>query len=299
MLITKPGKVTERITLLGRLESCVYIVDGGTESVLIGGSMAYVVPDIVQQIADFGIDEEKINRLVIQHSHFDHCGAIPYLKKRWPGATVTASARAKDILSDPKVSQSIAVMNQQAIARAGLENKADELGLGYGGIVVEETVGGGDRISCGDLTMEVIDVPGHSSCSIALYIPSEKALFTSDAAGVRYKESYLAAGNSNYDFFQKSLEKMALYDVDVLLGEHYGAFTGENARSFLPLAIEAAKRTRTQLEESYRRTQDIKKSTEEMTDVLLKDTPPGFMPREVMALIAGQMVKYIAKTIDK
>ena len=94
MVITKPGKVTERITLLGRLESCVYIVDGGTESVLIGVSMTYVVPDILQQIAEFGIDEAKINRLVILHSHFDHCGAIPHLMKRWPWATVTASARA-------------------------------------------------------------------------------------------------------------------------------------------------------------------------------------------------------------
>ena len=121
MVITDPGKVTDRITLLGRVENCVYTVDGGDEGILIGGAMAYVAPDLLQQIDRFGIDERKIRRMVILHAHFDHCGLIPYLKKRWPWATVTASARAKEILSNPKISESMAGSNQAAIETAGLE----------------------------------------------------------------------------------------------------------------------------------------------------------------------------------
>ena len=36
MIIFTPGKISEKITLLGRLESCVYIVDGGEERVRLG-----------------------------------------------------------------------------------------------------------------------------------------------------------------------------------------------------------------------------------------------------------------------
>ena len=93
-MITEPGKITERITFLGRFDSCVYVVDGGDESALIGGGLSCLVPDILGQLKAFDIEEEKIKKLLILHAHFDHCGIIPYFKKRWPWAKIIASARA-------------------------------------------------------------------------------------------------------------------------------------------------------------------------------------------------------------
>ncbi len=127
----------------------------------------------------------------------------------------------------------------------------------------------------------------------------EKALFGSDAAGVQYKGSYMAAGNSNFDLYEQSLQKMAGYDVEIELAEHYGVSTGEDARTFLSKSIEAAKKTRAFMEESYRRTRDVEKSTEELTDYVVKSNPEDFLPREVHAIVAGQMMRYIAKTIEK
>jgi hypothetical protein len=51
------------------------------------------------------------------------------------------------------------------------------------------------------------------------------------------------------------------------------------------------------LEESYRRTRDIDKSAEEITDILVKETPAPFIPREVRATVVGQMLKFIASKI--
>ena len=93
MIIDKPGKVTDRIFLLGRKESCVYILKGKEEYALLGGGTAYIVPEVVEQLKEFAIAEHKIKRIVILHSHFDHCGIVPFFKKRWPWAKVTASSR--------------------------------------------------------------------------------------------------------------------------------------------------------------------------------------------------------------
>jgi glyoxylase-like metal-dependent hydrolase (beta-lactamase superfamily II) len=298
MVISEPGKVTERVTLLGSLESCVYIVDGGKESMLLGGGLSYIVPGLLRQMKGFSIDEKKITKIIILHAHFDHCGTIPFLKARWPWATVAASARARELLSDPRVSQGIAAMNWAAVERAGLEDQARELGFHFTGIEVEESVGEGDVISCGDLTLEVMEVPGHSTCSIALYMPREKILFASDAAGIKYKDFFLAAGNSNFDQYQESLERMARCDVEAVLGEHYGGVTGEEARTFLPLSIDAAKRTRSLIEESYRRTGDVEKSAEEITGIIREEAPDYFLDPEIVALVARQMVRYIAKTME-
>jgi glyoxylase-like metal-dependent hydrolase (beta-lactamase superfamily II) len=297
MMITEPGRVTQRITFLGRSESCIYLVDGGSESLWVEGGMAYVAPDILRQIDAFGIDERKIKRLVILHAHFDHCGLIPFFKRRWPWATVSASARAKELLSDPEITQRIADLNRAATARAGLEKKARQLGFEFTRIEVEETLGEADVISCGDFRAEVIEVPGHSSCSIAVYIPEERALFVSDAMGVRYKDFFLPAGNSNYDLYEASLKKMAQYEVDLVLTGHYGGAMGTEARTLLSSSIEDSKRARAVLEASYRRTRDVEKSTEDLVGTFMEKAPENFLSKDVFTIIMRQMMRHFAKTI--
>jgi glyoxylase-like metal-dependent hydrolase (beta-lactamase superfamily II) len=295
---TEPGRISERITFLGRFESCVFVVDGGMESVLIGGGLSYIVPDVVEQLRAFGIEEKKIKKMLILHAHYDHSGIIPYFKKQWPWATVMASKRAKRLFSDPRISKVLASLNQRAAESVGLMEQAEKEGFAFTGVDIEHTVKGGDRIPCGDLTLEVIDAPGHSSCSIAIYIPQEKALFTSDSAGVCFGGQISPTANSNYDDYQHTLEKLVKYDVDNVLPEHFGVATGDEARTYVARSIEAARKERAMLEASYRRTRNIEESTEEITDILVKETPAPFIPREVRATVVGQMLRFIAKKID-
>jgi glyoxylase-like metal-dependent hydrolase (beta-lactamase superfamily II) len=297
MHITKPGKATDRIVLLGRLESCLQLVDGGSEFALLGGSMAYVGPEVVEQLEQLEIDEQKIKRLIILHAHFDHCGLIPFLKRRWPWATVTASHRAKTLLATPKVSQTIAFLNEAAAARADRTEAVKNLDAGFTSIEVEETVGDGDVLQCGEATLEFLEVPGHSSCSNACFLPEEKALFASDAAGISYEGFFLSSGNSNFDLYQKSLDRLAALDVEVLVREHYGIHIGDDARRELTKAVEDAVRTRELLVTTFQKTGDVSQCTEEVVDILYANAPGGFMPREIIAMVVGQMVKYVAKTL--
>jgi glyoxylase-like metal-dependent hydrolase (beta-lactamase superfamily II) len=297
MIITEPGRITPRITFLGRSESCIYLVDGGDESLLIEGGMTYLAPDILRQIDTFGIDENRIKHLIILHAHFDHCGLIPFFKKRWPRATVSASARAKQLLSDPEITRRIADLNQGTAARAGLEEEASRLGFAFTSIDVEKTLKGGDVIPCGDITAEVIDVPGHSSCALALYVPQERALFVSDAAGVRYKDFFLPTANSNYDLYEASLEKMTEYDLDVVLTGHYGGAIGAEARALLLDSLEDSRKARVVLEDSYRRTRDVGESTRELVAMFMEKAPADFLSKDVFTIIIGQMLRYIAKSM--
>jgi len=297
-MITKPCKITDRITFLGKYESCVFIVEGGEENILIGGGLSYIVPDVLRQLKDFKIEEEKIKKLFILHAHYDHSGIIPFFKKRWPWVEVIASERAKQLFSDPKISKVLSDLNCKAASGAGFTNTAEKENFTFTKVEIERTIKGGDIIQCGDRTLEIIDAPGHSSCSIAIYIPQEKALFTSDSAGVCFGGQISPTANSNYDDYQQTLEKLVTYDVDVVLPEHFGVATGEEARAFIPRSVEASKKERAMLEESYTRTQDIEKSTEEITDILVRETPAPFIPREVRATVVSQMLRFIARKMD-
>ncbi|MEW6672373.1 MAG: MBL fold metallo-hydrolase [Thermodesulfobacteriota bacterium] len=299
MIINQPGNVTDKIILLGRRESCVYLLKGRNEYALLGGGMVTIVPEVLEQLEIFKIDESKIRRMLILHSHFDHCGIIPFFKKRWPWAAVTASARAGEMLSSPKIIQSIAFLNKMLLARAGRESAGEALGLDFSGITVESAVAGGDVLNCDELTLEIIDVPGHSSCSVAVYVKDQKALFASDAGGIPAGDWIFTAANSNFDQYQESLRKMAGYPVEVYLAEHFGALTGSDGRDYLQRSMAFAAQTRTLLEDSYARTGNVDQSSAEITDLLMEKIPAALLPKEIIAMVVGQMFNFIAKQKTK
>ncbi len=294
MRIEQPGKVSDRITMLGRNESCVYLVDGKGEYAILGGGMTYIAQDVMAQIKAANIDVEKIKRLVLHHSHFDHVGIAPFLKLQWPWIKITASVRAKELLSREDVVAGIVALNQMMLP------KKDQLGhlresLDIKTMGVDETVSQGDVLSCGDLDFEVIDVPGHSSCSMAIYIPKEKVLSASDSAGIIYGEMVFAAANSNFDLYQESLKKMAKYEVAIHLFEHYGALIQPVGNRFMKQSITDAVTMRQMVEEIYDRTRDEQKTVEALLSAVSKTASGYFLPKKVMAVVLGQMTRFIAK----
>lgn len=294
MIIEKPGFVTDRILFLGRKESCVYLLKGSEEFALLGGGLTYIVPDIIKQLKRFKIEEKKIKRIIILHSHFDHCGIVPFFKRRWPWVSITASQRAKELLDKPEIMESISSLNQILLTEHGLEQPDKDIEIELGRINVDDVVKERDILSCDDLSMEVIEVPGHSSCSIAIYVPQEKAMFASDAGGIPIGDRIFTAANSNFDKYQESLQKMARYEIEVYLTEHFGARTGSDGRHFLQKSMDAAMETRSILEASYAKTKDIEKSTKEMTDTVMEWVPESFMPKEIIFMVIGQMIRFVA-----
>jgi glyoxylase-like metal-dependent hydrolase (beta-lactamase superfamily II) len=123
MRIDQPGNVTDKIVLLGRRESCVYLLKGQNEFALLGGGMVTIVPDMLKQIAAFKIDEHKIRRLIIQHSHFDHCGVIPFFKNRpW---TVLRNRPGPGFACDPEGNPTIASLNAMLLKLNDMKDAAE------------------------------------------------------------------------------------------------------------------------------------------------------------------------------
>lgn len=295
MIIQDPGAVSDRIFMLGRQESNIYLLRGDDEYVLLGGGTAHIIPEVEAQIAELGVEVKTIKRMVILHSHFDHCGCIPYFKQKWPWATITASARAKQVLTKPKALESISFLSQVALQNHHLQDKIHAFGIDPFAIGVEQTVGEGDTLPCGSLTLQIMEVPGHSSCSIAVYVPQERALFASDAGGIVQDGHITIAANSNFDQYQQSLARMAKLDVAVYLAEHFGARTSEDAEGFLEASMAAATEFRDMLEDSLRQTGNVQESTQQILEIMTTQKPETFLPREVQAMVLGQMLTYLSK----
>ncbi|GAB6163138.1 hypothetical protein JCM12298_22980 [Desulfothermus naphthae] len=296
MRILETGKVVDPIYLLGTKESNVYLLDGGDEAAILGGGMIYIAPDVIKQIENFHINPKRIKKAIILHSHFDHVGILPYLKKKWQWIEIIGSNKAKELLSKDKVISSIQSMNEMILEKQNMKQKAKELGLNFPKLEVDKVVSEGDTIKVGSFSLKVMEVPGHSSCSIALYEPNLKALFASDAGGIPMGDDVFTAANSNFEEYMDSLLRMSKLDIDIFLAEHYGAITGKDAKKFLEKSIESAKQTRILLEDIYKKYKDISVATEEAVNELMPKKDQDFLPREVISIVVGQMLRYIGKT---
>ena len=146
MRIRKPGKVREGLWALGREESSVYLLEGNGASMIVSGGMSYIVAEVLQQIKEFGIDERKIDKLLILHSHFDHSGIVPFFKRRHPGMEVFASERAWEILQMPKAVSTINEFSRNVAERMGRGEVYSSYDLDWRDDVTGKAVREGDRL---------------------------------------------------------------------------------------------------------------------------------------------------------
>jgi glyoxylase-like metal-dependent hydrolase (beta-lactamase superfamily II) len=294
MRIRKPGKVRERLWFLGREESGVYFLEGNNEFMIINGGISYIVPDLLRQVKELGMDTEKVTKLLILHTHFDHVGIVPFLRRRHPRMEIYASRRGWEILQMEKATKAINQFSRTVAKRAGKEEVYSIYDLDWREDVAGETVSEGDRIDLGGLEVSILEIPGHSSCSIAAYVPEFKALFPTDGGGIPFDETIVASGNSNYTQYQQSLEKLRSLEVEYYCADHYGYVTGEEATEFISKSIEMAAQQRARIEEVCRNTQDIDLAAQKLISIFYKESPDYFLPPEIIQEVYRQMVRHIA-----
>ena len=297
MRIRTPGKIREQLWFLGSEESCVYLLEGQDESILVSGGMSYLVPDLLKQFEAFHIDETRITKLLILHSHFDHVGIVPFFKRRNSKMEIYASGRAWGILHMPKAIRTINQFSRSVAGRMGREGVYDSYDLDWRDDIKGNALSQGDRVDLGKLEVQIIETPGHSSCSISAYAPKFKALFASDAGGVPYRDRIVAPGNSNFTQYQQNLERLKELDVEYVCADHYGYVAGDEASDFIPQTIEAAKEERLILEEAYRRTGDIRIAAKELTKEYYQKYPDWIVSPEIEEGVFRQMLRHIAGTI--
>jgi len=298
MRVRKPGKIQEGLWFLGSEESCVYLLEGGKDSMIVSGGMAYLVPELLRQFQEFHIDEMRIKGLLILHSHFDHVGIIPFFKRRHPDLKIYASERAWEILESPKSVNTINEFSRAVARRIGREKAYGAFDLDWREEIAGTTVHEGDSLDLGDLEVRIIETPGHSSCALSAYVPKFKALLASDSVGIPYKDMLIASGNSNFTAYQESLEKLKDLDVEYACADHYGYMVGEEAATLVSDTIRNARQFRTSVEDIYRRTGSIEATAREMIDFFYDDNTDYLIPEEILEGVYRQMVRHIANAME-
>ncbi|MCC6933814.1 MAG: MBL fold metallo-hydrolase [Deltaproteobacteria bacterium] len=240
MWIKANAQLTENIYQVTTPASCHFLICGEKIALVdcgIGATANTLIADLEVLFAE----DVALDYLFLTHTHFDHVGALPQLKKRWPALQVVASRSGAEKLKDKNILEYISKRNQECAAAFG-ENI--DVCASADIFHVHHFVGDGDDIDLGaGVVVKAISCPGHSKEQFAYFVPSDRALSGAEAFGVYFgRDKLLPAFNNNYHDYINSLERAAKIEVRMLGFSHSGALTGDLAQKYLLAARVEAER---------------------------------------------------------
>jgi glyoxylase-like metal-dependent hydrolase (beta-lactamase superfamily II) len=190
------GEEATNCYIFARGVECI-VIDPGAPDPRIASAVRDLCPSLVTL------------RILLTHSHWDHCLGVDFLISEFPGTFAFISDGNRPGLFDPAVNLSAALPE-----RFALQSRA-----------FVKSVRHGDTIACGPLVVDVLETPGHTPGSLTYVVRSEKAVFSGDT---------LFRGSIGFDCpegmvetLKESIRSQILMlpgDFQVFLG-HFGATT--------------------------------------------------------------------------
>ena len=181
----QPIAITGSFYQLGMPAFPVYL-SLGNSGMLIEGGTGGTAAIIVEQLDELGIEPGRIKYLVLTHSHADHIGAVPHLKRLWPHLKVVASQVAAKLIKREETIEGFIPMDRTIAEIMLAKGRIAELPpeLDDYAFEVDMVVKEGDTIDLGSgIEWSIYETPGHSPCQIALYEKKEGTLVIGDATG--------------------------------------------------------------------------------------------------------------------
>lgn len=235
---SKPASITDRFYCLGPASVPSFFLDGDHPIIFDAGLYIfgeYYFKEILRIMGD-----RRPEYLFLTHVHFDHCGAAGFLKRVMPEMKIGASHEASEIIKKPSA--------------VGLIEKLNTFGedgkVYFEPFPIDCVFDDGDVIEVAkNLSVKVIKTPGHTRDMLSFYIPEQKILIPSESIGMPALDGYIFSEFlTDYYVYLDSLKKLADYDVEILVLAHAFYYTGEDAKSYMPRAIEHTKSFREKIE---------------------------------------------------
>jgi glyoxylase-like metal-dependent hydrolase (beta-lactamase superfamily II) len=215
-----------------------YLIRGDSSFLLVdaGWNTDESFASLQRQMAETGADIKDISQIVVTHVHPDHYGQAGRLK-RLSGASLALHDIEKGFIESRYVHMdNLLTQTAQLMSISGLppEELADvrdaSLGMEHNVVPTAPDVilHGGETITAGTFTFQVLWTPGHSEGHVCLYEPEKKILISGDHILPRITPNiswHPQSSENPLGKYLNSLKDLKKLDVKMVLPGHEFPFT--------------------------------------------------------------------------
>ncbi len=206
-----------------------FLIDDGKTSILYDTGFGFTGYAIAENIKKC-LGERQLDYIFLTHSHYDHALGCPYILRRFPTAKVVAGRYAADIFKRDGAKKVMRELDAKFAKKCGVtdyEFLGDELKVD---IAVDE----GDTVQAGDMTFEVIYLPGHTRCCVGYYLKKEGLFLSNETLGVYDgEETILPVCLVSYADTIASIEKIERLHIKEIVAPHRGLLSKAQTEYFL------------------------------------------------------------------
>lgn len=228
--IRKEGKVNDDTTLIDiRMFgipgiTAMYLIEGG-KTCLIDGGTHTEARKILRQLKE--LNAFPPDMIIVTHSHWDHCQAIPFLSQR-----AKKEGKEIEILASVK-----------AIPNLRDQSFNEIFGTGpYNNIELDVTpLKEGDIIDLNGIPLKIFETPGHMTDHIAILDEKNKNLFVGDSLGDKISDKVFVPPFMppywDEDAFLNTIEKIRKIKYSSICLAHFGYIYEDEAQNILDESV--------------------------------------------------------------
>ena len=175
----------------------------------------------IESIKEMGIRLSDIKRVIVTHTHLDHIGCLSDIVQAIPNLQIWMHTDEAEPLEqgDETIAYGMDMFKDMCQTQYGIKPGAFCFD-------VDRKLEGGETLEIGDMTWEVIHIPGHSPGCIALYYRPGKILIPGDTVYADYAIGRFDLKGASGPQLKGSLLVLADLEVDILLPGHNRIIVG-------------------------------------------------------------------------
>ncbi len=271
-----------------------FLIDDGTTAILYDSGFAFTGFGVADKIKKI-LGDRPLDYIFLTHSHYDHALGSVYALEYWKNAKVVAGEYATKIFAKPTAKAVMRDLDQKFAVQCGVSDYEDLID----NLRVDIPVSDGDVVKAGELEFVVLNLPGHTKCSVGYYCSKHQLLLGCETIGVfNGSDDVVPSYLVGYQMTMESIKRVEELEIRQILVPHYGLLNEEETKFYLTRAKESAVTTAEELLALLRQG----KAKEEMIEFFKEKFYFGYIkeiyPIDAIELNTGIMIDLLKKEFE-